>query len=69
MFIYTNGSCSIDGTLSEVSIGLTGVSVYTKERLVSSVAILRAWSYVTDLKEVINTSESEYPPTLKSSDS
>jgi hypothetical protein len=69
VFIYAKGSCSVGGTLSEVSTGLTGVSVCTKERLVSSVAILQAWSYITDPKEVMNTSESDYFPVLRSSDS
>ena len=48
--MYANGSFSIDN-VSGVSIGsvvFTGVIACVKEQLASSVAILRAWSYVID---------------------
>ena len=47
------------GVITDV---LVGIIVCMNERLASSVDILRAWSYVTDPKEVRNDSDPRYKP-------
>ena len=47
------------GVITDV---LAGVITCMNERLASSVDMLRAWSYVTDPKEVRNDSDSRYKP-------
>ena len=63
MLTYAKGSYSVSSISTDVITDvLAGVITYMNERLASSVDILRAWSYVTDPKEVRNDSDSRYKP-------
>jgi hypothetical protein len=63
--IYINGSYSwsiksITGLIGVLTGGFLGVIEYKKERSANTIMILKAWSFIKDLKVVRNASKDFY---------
>ena len=65
MVIYANGSCSwsvksVTGLIGVLTDGFSGAIKCIKERSANTVVILKAWSFIKDLKVVRNAFRDSY---------